>query len=79
MSPVVSECGSSRKDSCTIRALSVSVSRTRPRPLQSLAAAGHDHRHLVGEAVSSRRPPRERPFAVPIDALATSIRGMLAG
>jgi capsular polysaccharide biosynthesis protein len=46
---------------------------------QLARAAGHDHRQLVGEEVSSRRPPRERPFAVPIDALATAIRGMLAG
>jgi hypothetical protein len=35
MSTVVSECGSSRKASCTIRAPSVSVSRARPRPLVS--------------------------------------------
>jgi capsular polysaccharide biosynthesis protein len=45
---------------------------------QLARAAGYDHWHLVGEEVSSRRPPRERPFAVSIEALATSIRRMLA-
>jgi capsular polysaccharide biosynthesis protein len=42
-------------------------------------AAGHDYRYLMGAEAPSRRPPRERPFSVPLDAVAQSIRDLLSG
>jgi capsular polysaccharide biosynthesis protein len=41
-------------------------------------AAGHEHLRLVADAVPSRRPPLEWPFAVPPDRLDAAIEGMLS-